>query len=78
MCFQLPAMLLEGITIVISPQIALMNDQVKNLQAAGLPAGCIHSGMSVAEKKVVFTEMKNSKHFLLYLSPERTQHEGFF
>ncbi|NQZ01953.1 MAG: ATP-dependent DNA helicase RecQ [Bdellovibrionales bacterium] len=77
LCFQLPAMLSDGITLVISPLIALMNDQVQSLQKLGLPAGCIHSGMSVDEKKVVFSDLKAAQSFLLYISPERVQQANF-
>lgn len=77
LCFQLPAMLKEGITVVVSPLIALMNDQVRALQDVGVPAGCIHSGVSDEEKIKVFKQMSEEKHFILYLSPERVQKPGF-
>ncbi len=77
LCYQLPAMMSDGITIVISPLVALMNDQVANLQKMGVPAGAIHSGLSVDEKKRVFQEMATSERFLLYVSPERVQKAGF-
>ena len=48
-CFQVPALLFPGVTLVISPLISLMKDQVMALQNAGIPAGCIHSAMSVEE-----------------------------
>lgn len=77
LCYQLPAMIKEGVTIVVSPLIALMNDQVKALREIGIPAGCIHSGVSDDEKKKIFKQMTEEKHFLLYLSPERIQKPGF-
>lgn len=77
LCYQLPACLQKGITIVISPLISLMRDQVQALQAKGIAAGCVHSGMSADERKDVFKTMTASQSFLLYLSPERSQKEGF-
>jgi len=75
--YQLPSVVLEGIVIVISPLIALMQDQVSSLQKAGIAAGCIHSGMMDDQKRIVFREMKASSHYILFLSPERVQKEGF-
>jgi len=77
LCYQLPAVLGEGITIVVSPLIALMNDQVQGLRNRRVPCGSIHSGQSMAEKKVIFQQMAESPHYLLYLSPERAQKPGF-
>src|SRR5512145_242379 len=51
LCFQLPALLLSGPTIVVSPLIALMKDQVDALRARGIPAAALHSGMSSAERQ---------------------------
>ena len=77
LCYQLPAQILKGITIVVSPLVALMNDQVAGLRKIGIPSGAIHSGMSDADKKSVFKQMEASEHFVLYLSPERIQKQGF-
>jgi ATP-dependent DNA helicase RecQ len=77
LCYQLPAQYFKGITIVISPLIALMNDQVQSLKALGLNAGCIHSGMSLEERKTVFQDMKVKDTYILYLSPERIQKPAF-
>lgn len=77
LCYQLPAVMNPGITIVISPLIALMNDQVMGLKEKGIAAGSIHSAMSVSERKTVFSEMGQAENYILYLSPERTQKPGF-
>ena len=77
LCFQFPAVLKSGLVIVVSPLIALMKDQVVGLQKRGIPAGCLHSGQSDDEKREVFRQMGQPGPFLLYLSPERVQKEGF-
>lgn len=77
LCYQLPAMVKEGLVLVVSPLIALMNDQVSSLKRMGIPCGHLHSGMSVAERKATFAQLKANKNFILYLSPERVQKEGF-
>ena len=77
LCYQLPAMMSQGLTLVISPLIALMNDQVDSLRAQGLNAGCIHSGLSAEERKQVFADIQTSENYLLYVSPERIQKPGF-
>lgn len=77
LCYQYPAVALNRLVIVVSPLIALMKDQVEGLKKIGLPAGCIHSGQSLEEKRQVFFEMQRGGPYVLYLSPERTQKEGF-
>lgn len=77
LCYHLPAFLRPGITIVVSPLIALMNDQVRSLKALGLPAGCIHSGLTLFEREAAFREMATSESYVLFLSPERIQKPGF-
>jgi len=77
LCYQLPALHFNGLVIVISPLIALMKDQVRLLRAQGLPAGCLHSGQSMEEKRQVFRELNAGGSFILYLSPERAQSSNF-
>jgi ATP-dependent DNA helicase RecQ len=77
LCYQLPAYQLNKLVIVISPLIALMKDQVRSLRALGLRAGCLYSGQSMDEKRQYFGEIRQGGAYLLYLSPERVQKEGF-
>jgi ATP-dependent DNA helicase RecQ len=77
LCYQLPAMALNGLVVVVSPLIALMKDQVRSLRALGLRAGCLHSGQSDDEKREIFSAMKQNGPYILYLSPERVQNPGF-
>ena len=77
LCYQLPTYLRPGLTIVISPLIALMNDQIRSLKELSLPAGCIHSGLSLSERKGIFAEMAVSPNYILYVSPERAMKPGF-
>lgn len=76
-CFQVPAMMKEGLCLVISPLIALMKDQVANLKQKGIPALSIYSGMSYVE---VMKTLKNAAYGnfkFLYVSPERLETELF-
>lgn len=70
-CFQVPALCSEGICIVVSPLIALMNDQVKNLKKLGIKAEMISSGMSPRQIDIVLDNCIYGKVKFLYLSPER-------
>jgi ATP-dependent DNA helicase RecQ len=70
-CFQLPAMLLPGITIVVSPLIALMKDQVDALLANGIQAAFLNSSQSAEEQQRVIKEAQNGQIKLLYIAPER-------
>jgi ATP-dependent DNA helicase RecQ len=75
--FQLPALVLDGITIVISPLIALMKDQVDGLRKIGIPAAFINSSISPAETKLRLEDVKNNRYKLLYIAPERFYSDEF-
>lgn len=77
LCYQLPAIHFEGLVVVVSPLIALMNDQVRLLQNLGIQAGCIHSAQTADDKRDVFARIKKGGAFVLYVSPERVQNPGF-
>lgn len=70
-CFQLPALMREGVTVVISPLIALMRDQVRALQEAGVEAGALTSGNTPEETDAVFEALDQGRLRLLYMAPER-------
>ncbi|MEP1962806.1 DNA helicase RecQ [Tateyamaria sp.] len=71
LCFQLPALLRDGVTVVISPLIALMRDQVRALQEAGVSAGALTSGNTPEETDAVWTALERGELKLLYMAPER-------
>ena len=75
--FQVPAMLLPYPTLVVTPLISLMKDQVDNLKARGVPAACIHSGLTPGEKNLAMDKARLGKIKLLYLSPEKLQSDAF-
>ncbi|HEY6260072.1 MAG TPA: RecQ family ATP-dependent DNA helicase [Nitrospiraceae bacterium] len=77
LCYQLPATLLPGLTLVISPLIALMQDQVAGMKQRKIAAAAFHSGLSGIEKSRVIQDLNQRRLQLLYLAPERMQHEGF-
>ena len=77
LCYQVPALLLPGLTLVISPLISLMKDQVMALQNAGIPAGCIHSAMSVEELREAYRDTRFGAYKILYIAPERLLTDGF-
>ncbi len=77
LCYQIPAIYREGIVVVISPLISLMKDQVEALKRVGIAVGTLHSGQEMDEKREVFNQIARSKHFVLYVSPERVQKPGF-
>jgi ATP-dependent DNA helicase RecQ len=71
LCFQLPALCRSGVTVVISPLIALMRDQVRALKAAGVEAGALTSGNTEDETEEVFAALDAGRLKLLYIAPER-------
>ncbi|MCU0903294.1 MAG: DNA helicase RecQ [Tabrizicola sp.] len=76
LCFQLPALCREGVTVVISPLIALMRDQVRALKAAGVEAGALTSGNTEEETEAVFQAIDEGRLKLLYMAPERLASGG--
>ena len=77
LCYELPALLLPGMTLVVSPLISLMKDQVMALRNAGIPAGCINSAMSPDELREAYTDARYGAYKLLYVAPERLLTDGF-
>ncbi|MDO5603863.1 MAG: DNA helicase RecQ [Paracoccus sp. (in: a-proteobacteria)] len=76
LCFQLPALMREGVTVVISPLIALMRDQVRALREAGVAAGALTSGNTGDETDQVFGALQEGSLKLLYMAPERLASGG--
>lgn len=76
-CFQVPGLLLDGLAVVISPLIALMQDQVQQLRKRGIKALAMHSGMSRSEIDIALDNAVYGKYKFLYVSPERLQTDLF-
>ena len=74
-CFQVPAMAMEGMCIVVSPLIALMKDQVENLKQKNIPAEAIYTGLTVKEIESILRRCEQGELKFLYLSPERLKTE---
>ena len=77
LCYQLPALRLKGLTLVVSPLIALMKDQVDGLRANGVPAGLLNSTLAQEEASLVQDQARQDKIKILYVAPERLALPGF-
>ena len=77
MCYQIPALLLPGITLVISPLISLMRDQVMALKAAGVPAAYINSTLTGPQVQAVYRNLLSGRYKIVYVAPERLDTPGF-
>src|SRR4051794_22963753 len=77
LCYQLPALLLDGVTLVVSPLIALMKDQIDALHALGIDAARLDSSLPFEEAKAVERRLLSGELRLLYVSPERFNNERF-
>lgn len=78
LCYQIPAMIMEGLTLVISPLISLMKDQVDSLNSFGIPAGVINSTQSINEIRDTIYRAAQGELKLLYVAPERLDVESFY
>ncbi len=77
LCYQLPALMLDGLSLVVSPLIALMKDQVDRMTAIGIPAARLDSTMDAGEQSAVLAEVRAGRVKLLYVAPERLANRKF-
>src|SRR3984893_14452471 len=77
LCYQLPALAFEGVTVVVSPLIALMKDQIDYLQGRGIAAARLDSSLSAAEARQVTEGLRSGSLRMLYVAPERFNNERF-
>ena len=77
LCYQIPALCMEGITIVISPLISLMKDQVDTLNTMGIEASYINSSLSINDYNEVLKNILDDKYKILYIAPERLENVDF-
>jgi ATP-dependent DNA helicase RecQ len=77
LCYQLPALLLDGVTVVVSPLIALMKDQIDFLRRSGIDAARLDSSLGAAEQREIYERLRAGTLKLLYVAPERFNNERF-
>ena len=77
LCYQLPALLLEGLTLVVSPLISLMKDQVAALKEAGIPAAFLNSSLTAGQQREVLRRAEAGAYRLIYVAPERLLTDSF-
>jgi ATP-dependent DNA helicase RecQ len=77
LCYQLPAMVMDGVTVVVSPLIALMKDQVDALERRGIPATLINSSITLAEQQRRLEALRGGEVRLVYVAPERFRSRSF-
>ncbi len=76
-CYQLPAVLMEGVTIVVSPLISLMKDQVNALNQMGIPAAYLNSSLTERQFAIALSRAYNGAYKIIYVAPERLETDGF-
>ncbi|MFZ9951208.1 MAG: RecQ family ATP-dependent DNA helicase [Vulcanococcus sp.] len=76
LCYQLPALVRRGLVLVVSPLVALMQDQVLHLQRRGIAAACLHRGLEPDRRRDLLARVRDNRLRLLYLAPERLQVEA--
>ncbi len=77
LCYQVPALALPGLTLVLSPLISLMEDQTQRARRASIPAAFITSALSVRERRTVLHDVGSGRIKLLFVAPERLETPGF-
>lgn len=77
LCYQIPALLLPGITLVVSPLISLMKDQVSTLNQAGIHAAFLNSSLSAAQYRKALGFAMEGRYKIIYVAPERLRHRNF-
>ena len=77
LCYQVPALMLSGVTLVVCPLISLMRDQVMALKEAGVPAAYINSSLTPAQVHAVYRNMLDERYKIVYVAPERLDYPGF-
>ena len=77
LCFQIPALMMPGITLVVSPLISLMKDQVGALNQAGIHAAFLNSSLSMGQYRKALDLAREGRYKIIYVAPERLETEGF-